>query len=172
MRLRGVFWALLVLEVRPKPSWDHRITAAPRPILARFRTAWKATWGSSAQAWTHTSPPESSGSRLSPGRSGISWSASGLREANPKRSFPSFSKTVGPNPKVTVRRPAVRSWASPVSSGGTKASFPPPTDFPAHILAAASDQARIRSLISPAFETVRSKAAKCNRSCCGVAMPA
>src|SRR3954468_12745113 len=48
IRLRGV----LVLEVRPKPSWDHRITANPRPILARFLTAWKATCGSSAQAWT------------------------------------------------------------------------------------------------------------------------
>jgi hypothetical protein len=50
MRLRGVFWALLVLEVRPNPSWDQRTTAAPRPILARFRTAWKAICGSSAQA--------------------------------------------------------------------------------------------------------------------------
>ena len=28
MRLRGVFWALLVLEVRPNPSWDQRTTAA------------------------------------------------------------------------------------------------------------------------------------------------
>src|SRR5215207_1812124 len=173
IRLRGVFWALLVLEVRPKPSWDHRITANPRPILARFRTAWKATCGSSAQAWTQRSPPERSGSRLSPGSSVMGWSAPGLREANPKRSSPSFSKSVGPNPKVTVRCPAVRSWASPVSSGGTKASsFSPPTGCPAHILAAASDQDRIRSLTSLAFEVVRSKEAKCNLSCWGVAMPA
>jgi hypothetical protein len=104
---------------------------------------------------------------------GISSSAAGLREANPNRSSPSFSKSVGPNPKVTVRRPAARSWASPVPSGGTKASwFSPPTGCPAHILAAASDHVHTKSRTSSAFEMIRSKEAKCNLSCWGVAMPA
>ncbi len=45
MRLRGVACARLVVEVRPNPSWDQRITTLPRPMRARLRTAWKATWG-------------------------------------------------------------------------------------------------------------------------------
>ena len=34
-----------------------QVVTTPMPILARFRTAWKATSGLSAQAWTHRSPP-------------------------------------------------------------------------------------------------------------------
>ena len=50
-------WAVEVVEVRPKPSSIQLCATTPMPILARFRTAWKATSGSSAQAWTHRSPP-------------------------------------------------------------------------------------------------------------------
>ena len=39
--------ALLVEAVRPKPSWNQRMTTVPRPSRARLRTAWKATCGSS-----------------------------------------------------------------------------------------------------------------------------
>src|SRR3954469_24860947 len=60
IRLRGVAWLRLVEAVRPKPSCDQRITTVPRPIRARLRIAWKATWGSSEQAWTQRSPPLSS----------------------------------------------------------------------------------------------------------------
>ena len=60
IRLRGVSWVRLVVDVRPKPSCDQRIVTVPRPIRAKFRTAWKATWGSSEQAWTQMSPPLSS----------------------------------------------------------------------------------------------------------------
>ena len=56
-RLRGVACAVEVVEVRPKPSSIQLCATTPMPILARFRTAWKATSGLSAQAWTHRSPP-------------------------------------------------------------------------------------------------------------------
>ncbi len=62
IRLRGVACARLVVDVRPKPSCDQRITMTPRPMRARLRTAWNATCGSSAHAWTQRSPPERSGS--------------------------------------------------------------------------------------------------------------
>jgi hypothetical protein len=55
--LRGVACAVEVVEVRPKPSSIQLCVTTPMPILARFRTAWKATSGLSAQAWTHRSPP-------------------------------------------------------------------------------------------------------------------
>ena len=44
-RLRGVAWPSDVDDARPKPSCVQRITAAPRPIRARSRTAWNATCG-------------------------------------------------------------------------------------------------------------------------------
>ena len=56
-RLRGVSWLVLVDEVRPKPSCDQRTETVPKPIRARLRIACTATCGSSAQAWTHRSPP-------------------------------------------------------------------------------------------------------------------
>src|SRR4051812_9688840 len=70
IRLRGVSWLRLVVAVRPKPSWDQRIATVPRPMRARLRIAWKATWGSSEQAWTQISPPLSAGSSSSPGSGG------------------------------------------------------------------------------------------------------
>src|ERR1700709_1980474 len=69
-RLRGVVSSRLVVEVRPKPSWDQRMVTVPRPIRARLRIAWKTTWGSSAQAWTQMSPPDSSPFSSSPGGGG------------------------------------------------------------------------------------------------------
>ena len=39
-------------------------TTTPRPMRARLRTAWKATCGSSAHAWTQRSPPLRSGSSV------------------------------------------------------------------------------------------------------------
>src|SRR6185295_9278231 len=77
IRLRGVSWARVVLAVRPKPSWDQRIATVPRPIRARLRIAWKATWGSSEQAWTQMSPPLSPGLSSSAGSGGIGFSAAG-----------------------------------------------------------------------------------------------
>ena len=100
IRLRGVSWLRLVLEVRPKPSWDQRIATVPRPIRARLRTAWKATWGSSAQACTQRSPPLSSAFSSSAGSGGIWRSAAGRLAARPR---PRLSNRPGPKPKVTVR---------------------------------------------------------------------
>jgi hypothetical protein len=79
IRLRGVSWLWLVEAVRPKPSWDQRTATVPRPIRARLRIAWKATCGSSEQAWTQTSPPDSAGSSSSRGSGGSGRSAAGAR---------------------------------------------------------------------------------------------
>jgi hypothetical protein len=65
-----------------------------------LRIAWKATWGSSEQAWTHMSPPDSAGSSSSPGSGGSGRSAGGRFPASPS---PGFSNRLGPKPKVTVR---------------------------------------------------------------------
>ncbi|CAH0297590.1 hypothetical protein SRABI128_04076 [Microbacterium sp. Bi128] len=117
-RFRGVACDLDVEDVRPKPSWDQRTRDCPKPMRARLRIAWTATWGSSAQACTTMSPPVRPGWRSSPGKCGRSISASGRRPSSPKRALPSFSNRPGPNPKVRVSLPAPRSRASPVSSGG------------------------------------------------------
>src|SRR4029450_538230 len=58
IRFRGVAWLVEVDDVRPKPSCDHLIAARPNAMRARLRTACTATWGSSAQAWTHRSPSD------------------------------------------------------------------------------------------------------------------
>ena len=118
-RLRGVDCAVVVVEVRPKPSWDQRTATVPKPIRARLRIAWTATCGSSAQAWTQRSPPVRAGSRTSAGKCGSGRSASGCRSAMPKRSRPSSSRnSPGPNPKVIVSPLGGSPIASPVSSGG------------------------------------------------------
>ena len=100
MRLRGVACARLVDDVRPNPSCDQRTVTTPRPIRARLRTAWKATCGSSAHAWTQRSPPLRAGSSSSPGSGGSGASAGGRWAASPKRA----SNSAGPNPNVTVSR--------------------------------------------------------------------
>ncbi len=58
IRFRGVRPIGLVVDVRPNPSWDQRSVTMPRPMRVRFRIAWNATCGSSAQACTATSPSE------------------------------------------------------------------------------------------------------------------
>ena len=121
------------------PACDQRAVATPRPIRASVRTAWNATWGSSAQAWTPMSPPLRTASRRSPRNAGRSARASGRRARSPNRP----SKSDGPRPIVTVRRDAGRPYASPVSTGADAGSPPTgPTGSPSHIRAAASDQAR------------------------------
>ena len=110
-------------------------TTLPKPIRARLRIACTATCGSSAQAWTHRSPPLRALSRLSPGNCGRSTSASGRRSARPKRSF---SNREGPKPIVSVSRDGLSPSASPVSSGGASARppyAPSPTACPAVIRA-------------------------------------
>jgi hypothetical protein len=169
MRLRGVGCDVLVLEVRPKPSCDQRITATPRASRARFRTAWNATCGSSAHACTQRSPPQRSGSSESPANAGSSRSAGGRFCASPNRS----SKSEGPSPNVTVRRDGGKPTASPVSSGGALASsLTSPAGRPEVMRAAARDQTRSRSRRSSRLVVVRSNAAKCSLSCTGVATPA
>ncbi len=170
IRLRGVSWLRLVVEVRPKPSWDQRIATVPRPIRARLRIAWKATWGSSEQAWTQTSPPLSSWLSSSAGSGGIWRSAAGRFEARPR---PRLSNSPGPKPKVTVRLEGSRPTVSPVSSGGASCtSLTSPISSPAVISAAASDHSRISSRSSAGLSVSRSKEAKWRRSWAGVSIPA
>ena len=171
IRLRGVSWLRLVVAVRPKPSWDQRIATAPRPIRARLRTAWKATWGSSEQAWTQMSPPLSPGFSSSPGSGGSGCSAAGRLAARPR---PRFSNRPGPKPKVTVRLEARRPTVSPVSSGGASRHV---VDVADH-LAGGHLRRRPRSTRASAraarrgSSVSRSKAAKWRRSWAGVAIPA
>ena len=116
IRLRGVSWLRLVLAVRPKPSWDQRMTTVPRPIRARLRIAWKATWGSSEQACTQMSPPLSSLVQLV-GRQRRDLAQ--RRRPLAGEAEPALARRgSGPKPKVTVSREGSRPTVSPVSSGG------------------------------------------------------
>jgi hypothetical protein len=56
--------------VTPTTRFDQRICARPNAMRLRFRIAWTATCGSSAHAWTQSSPPEAPGSRASPTKRG------------------------------------------------------------------------------------------------------
>ena len=141
MRLRGVAWVVLVEDVRPNPSCDHRTATSPIPIRIRLRTAWTATCGSFAQAWIAMSPPVRAGSRASPTKGGRSHEhRRAAARARPNRS----SNRPGPYPMVTVSCDAGSPNASPVSSGGpceAPPSKPPGTvSSPRVIRAAASVQ--------------------------------
>ncbi len=173
-RLRAVTCSVEVEEVRPNPSCAQRIATVPNPIRARLRIACTATCGSWAQAWTHRSPLLRSGSRLSAGKWGSSRSAAGWRSARPKRSLPSFSKRVGPNPKVRVRPAALSPRASPVSAGGASygATTALPTGLPAVISRAASVQLFSIATSCSRESVVTSNEAKCSRSWAGVVIPA
>ena len=136
-------------DVRPKPSCAQRMATVPKPIRARLRIACTATCGSWAQAWTHRSPLLRVGSRLSAGKCGSSRSKAGCRSSSPKRSLPSFSNRVGPNPKVRVRPEAFSPSASPVSEGGASYGVGVlPTGLPAVISRAASVQVFSRATSS------------------------
>ena len=176
-RLRGVDWLVEVVEVRPKPSCDQRTATVPKPIRARLRIAWTATWGSSAQAWTQRSPYERPGSSSSAGKCGSVRSAVGWRPARPNRSVPSSSRNSdGPKPKVIVSPLGGRPSASPVSSGGRLEgpSTGPigPAGSPRVIRSAASVHLLSSSTSASRSVLVTSKAAKCSRSWAGVTMPA
>ena len=159
----------LVVDVRPKPSCDQRMTTVPRPIRARLRTAWNATWGSFEHACTHRSPPERSGSSSSPGSGGSGCRGAGRPEARPNR----WSNSDGPRPMVTVSCEGPRPIASPVSVGGSRAlGAGGSAGRPAVMRAAAAVHSRSSSCTDWRSSTTTSKAAKCRRSCAGVAIPA
>ena len=173
IRLRGVTCALSVLDVRPKPDCDQRSTTLPRPMRVRLRIAWNATCGSLAHACTTRSPPLRAGSISSPAKTGRSTSASGRCACSPKRSTPSRSKSVAPNPNVTVSDAALRPSLSPVSSGGASGSvLSSPTGRPAVMRRAARVHSRSMSTRSFLSLVVTSNDAMSNLSCAGVTMPA
>jgi hypothetical protein len=94
--------------------------------------------------------------------------------ASPKRSEPPRSKSVGPNPNVSVRLAAGRSSASPVSVGGaTGAGLPSLSRRPAVSVAAAAVQPRSSSRRAARdVPSMTSNAAMCRRDCVGVTIPA
>lgn len=101
---------------------------------------------------------------------GRSTSASGRC---PARS--NLSNSDGPKPIVSVSRDGFSPSASPVSSGGASARppyAPSPTAFPAVIRRAAAVQSFSIATNSARSSVSTSNAAKCSRSCTGVAIPA
>ena len=169
IRLRGVACEVDVEDVRPKPSCDQRITAVPRARRAKLRITWNATCGSFAQACTHRSPPLCPASKASPGNGGNSANAAGRRAASPNRS----SKSAGPNPTVIVNCDGGRPSASPVSIGGASGALSTgPIGSPLPIWAPADAHVARTFCRSERSLLVTSKAAKANRSCAGVAIPA
>ena len=95
------------------------MTTAPRPMRARLRTAWKATCGSSAQAWTQRSPPERSGRarRRAAAGSGRS-AAAGARPGRSGRAV--LVEQRRPEAERHRERGGGRPTASPVSCGGSE----------------------------------------------------
>ncbi len=155
--------------MRPKPSCEYRMITVPRPMRAKLRMTWNATWGSFEQACTQMSPLLRLGSSASVGSSGRGANAAGRLSARPKRS----SKNEGPKPTVIVSWAGSSPKASPVSTGGD-IGLPStaPTARPWVMRLAAAAQAPSMARTSSRSKEVMSKAAKANRSCAGVAMPA
>ena len=171
--LRGVCASGVVEDVLPKPSCDQRTATLPKPIRARLRIACTATCGSSAQAWTHRSPPLRAGSRLSPGN---------VRQVDERRRGAAPPGRTGPSSN--------RRGPKPMSgSAGTAAGRAPRRCRPAGPRRAPPDapsptappgghpRGRLRPVLeqrtsSARSSVVTSNAAKCSRSCTGVAMPA
>ena len=119
MRLRGVACARLVVDVRPNPSCDQRITTLPRPMRARLRTAWNATCGSSAHACTTRSPPERSRSSSSPGSARQVAQQRGLLRPQAEAVLAAALEERRSQPEGDRQlAPGVRPEASPVSAGG------------------------------------------------------
>jgi hypothetical protein len=172
IRLRGVSWALSVLDVRPKPDCDHRRSTTLRPMRVRLRMAWKHTCGSLPQACTATSPSLREGSSSSPAKAGMATSGAGLRAAT-RNGSPGRSNNDAPNPNVTVSDEGPRSSASPVSSGGASWSvLSVPTGRPAvmrreaRVHSCSMPTSSSRSSVSTSYDANRS------RDCAGVTIPA
>ena len=158
MRLRGVAWARLVVDVRPNPSCDQRITTLPRPMRARLRTAWNATCGSSAQAWTHEVAAASARGRARRRAArGRARRAAGVARAQAEAVLAVGSNRPGPSPKV-IGQPRRRQAERLAGVGGRRGADVVgrrPPARPALIRAAALVHARSRSRTSLARSIVQ-----------------
>ena len=175
-RLRGVACVVDVDDVRPKPSWDQRSAAVPKPIRARLRIACTATCGSSAQAWTQRSPS------LRPGRGrrrGSAAAAAAPRAAGPRaRSGPCRRRREQRRAEAEGQRQPGRRQPERLAGVarrgvvGQRRAVARPAG-PAVIAAAAAVQrSQQRRPARRGRSVVTSKAAKCSRSWAGVTMPA
>ena len=176
MRLRGVTWSLVVFVLLPKPSCIQRSSTAPRPARSRLRTAWKATCGSSAQAWMHRSPPLRGGVELVAGQRPERLQARGPPAAQAHAVLAALLEHArGRAPKVIVsrdgRQPHGLAGVARRDLGlaghvarraARRSSARAPAVHDAQQLAAGRARRR----------TTRSKAPKTSRACAGVAMPA
>ena len=128
MRLRGVACALLVLEVRPNPSWDHRIAtdaaAEPGQVADDVEGDLRVVRSRPGCTGRRRCGRARAGRR---GTAGCRPARPGAARARPNRS----SNSDGPKPIVTVSCAGGRPSASPVSSGGDSGdSAPGPTGSP------------------------------------------
>ena len=141
-------------------------------MRARLRTAWKATCGSSAHACTQRSPPLRARVELVAGKCGQVAQRAGRCAASPKRS----SNSVGPKPerdrqprggqaerprRCRPAAPRLRRRSSPTGAPGRHPRGGRP-----------STRAAGRAASVARMPSSTSKAAKCRRSCGGVAIPA
>ena len=161
MRLRGVSWARLVLDVRPKPTWVQRSTAVPR------RRGSGCGWRGSRPAGRPRTPARRGRRRCARDRArrlakaGRSASGAGRLAASPYRSTPvareqSRAETEGEREPRRRRDPT----ASPVSSGGAARSLlvSPTRRTLGHPLCRAGPVAQQRSSTSRRSSVVRSNA--------------
>ena len=119
IRLRGVLLARGSSTTCGRSrAASSAVTTPPRPMRARLRTAWNATCGSSAQAWTQRSPPLRAGSSCVAGERAAASRSAGRARARPKP-VAVASKSAGPEAEGD-REPRRRRGrrASPVSAGG------------------------------------------------------
>ena len=179
-RLRGVVcvgrWSTRCGRSRAATSASPTV---PKPIRARLRIACTATCGSSAQAWTHRSPPAARRvERRRPGSAGAARRASGCRSARPNRSRPSPSRNSA-GPEAEGEREAARRQPERLAGVVAAERRTAPSTAPiARPAARPSSARRPRSTrcssatSSSRSSVVTSNAAKCSRSWPGVTMPA
>ena len=173
IRLRGVSWCRDVDEVRPNPTCVHRSAATPRASRARLCTAWNATSGSSAHAWTTRSPPLRAGSSSSPANDGSSTSGCGAQRLETVPVLPAAREEARPEPEGQRQPGRPDPIVSPVSTGGARRSASRvATGRPAVSSTAAAVQLRSSSATSCRRSVTRSKAATLRWSCGAVAIPA
>ena len=173
IRLRGVACARLVDDGAPEAELrPAHASPTPRPMRARLRTAWKATCGSSAHACTQRSPPLRAGSSSSPGSAGRS--RSGCRPlVGAARSASSNSDGPEAEGDRQPRRRQAERLAGVLRAAPSASPLAPPTGAPGrHPRGGAGPVAQQLAQVAARTPSSTSKAAKCSRSCAGVAMPA
>ena len=154
-----------VEDVRPKPSCDQRMTAVPRASRAKLRMTWKATCGSSAQAWTQMSPPLRSGSQRVAGQRAGSAQRGRALAGEPEPVVEQRRPEADGDGQL--RRPQARSPRRCRSAAPAARSPPRRSAGPCVSCAAAAAQVPSMVLTSSTSVDVTSNAANASRSCAG-----